>query len=1178
MDSLMQMALIKSAKYDFAEVKLDKNNLFIGANGAGKTTLLRAILYFYTANAKALGINSAKKISFLEYYFPYEESYIAYVYKKEKKYVLVVAYRSSIVKFRLCLLDTKPDIKEIFTQNNKSISHTQLWAKLREEGVLSPTLSAKEYRETLYAKQSKYKHYSLFEAKEYDSFIKTLSNIFINNRVDSEAIKKVIVASLNVEKEIDIEQIKRYLSEFNTTYEDIAEYEKNIKKIEKLLDYLDKFELIRMQLQENLSTLVCSKEHTIESIQSLEDKNRKLLEAQNCTKKEIQKLQELFKKRDTKLIEKIGKYKEKIRLTKEKIEYFRQEKAEEKRKEFATLPILQKELSFVVSQKEFLTKAYDELALSNENRIQTIQNNYTTQLNRLFDKKNSFMSEQTQKKLELKEKQREMVENLQNEFVTKEQKFAQMQSELELNMQEQNYTLQTLQNQKFSFESQEKILELQAQVENLTKEKITLSHQMELANKELEKEELFRENAQKILQEKESFEIEKIDAKIEKTAQLLSPKKNSLLKDIYARDLDVEKYIYFMNENLLHSEIDINFTTPSMQFFEIDASGVSIPKNSLKEQIEQFQKTKQELQNSFGFEKQRVEKDFKNNQNAIYRNKRSLNEQIKKIEKETIVIKTELSNLEDAKVLASEHFTKEQEQQRATLQREISSIQEKLTQLKKQMLVLQKEKNNKISAQKAHFTRLLNIHQDEEEIYMQEFKLQQKNLEEIKQEQLSTQKELYETMLKKKDVDVEALQKLTQKETLLAQKIETISSYQNLLYDYERDKKEYIECFKETQTTLKEYQAEQKELEDSFQVQQSTLQEKLNTQQTQERTNQTQIDHYQEALKRVESFELSASMRECMSLGLMYEKNTTVAELTEVLDTINNLLVLYRENEKGVNTLVGKLYAVFDTTLNIPRYSDNLRSAYKIKEFHNDKKIEHYKDLQVTALNQIIKTSIEEYDNLMYYSSQIESLVKKITRLFREIQIGVIDELSLRYSRTNNRVIELLSHVKELNDNNPNGFGLTLFNDGTNSKEMIKLLKNLRDTIELESVGSINLEDSFVLEFRVVENGNDSRYQTSLDNIGSNGTDVLVKSMIYIAMLHIFKSKTTKKDLAIHVVLDEIGILSQRYLKELIEFANRYKIYFINGAPDEKLIGTYKRVSLISNLNNKSIVQELISR
>ena len=380
MDSLIQINLIKSAKYDFAEVKLDKNNLFIGANGAGKTTLLRAILYFYTANAKALGINSAKKISFLEYYFPYEESYIAYLYKKEKKYVLVIAYRSTAVKFRLCLLDAKPNIKEIFTHKNKPLSHPQLWANLREIGILSSTLSPKEYKEALFAKQSKLRHYSLFEAKEYDGFIKTLSNIFINNKVDSQAIKKVIVSSLNVEKEIDIEQIKRYLSEFNTTYEDIAEYEKSTKKIEKLLRHLDKYELLSMQLQERLSTLLCSKENALNTITKIQQENKILKEHTDTLNQEIKNTQDFFEKKNTKLIEKIGSYKEKIKVAKEKEAYYKQENIEQKQREFIKLETLQEELLVISSQKKFLTKAYDELRLSHENRVTTIQNNYTTQL------------------------------------------------------------------------------------------------------------------------------------------------------------------------------------------------------------------------------------------------------------------------------------------------------------------------------------------------------------------------------------------------------------------------------------------------------------------------------------------------------------------------------------------------------------------------------------------------------------------------------------------------------------------------------------------------------------------------------------------------------------------------------------------------------------------------------
>ena len=82
MDGLISISLIKSAKFDFAQLPLDGNTLCVGANGAGKTTLLRAVLFFYVANGRTLGINSNKKVAFSDYYFEYENSYIAYVYKK----------------------------------------------------------------------------------------------------------------------------------------------------------------------------------------------------------------------------------------------------------------------------------------------------------------------------------------------------------------------------------------------------------------------------------------------------------------------------------------------------------------------------------------------------------------------------------------------------------------------------------------------------------------------------------------------------------------------------------------------------------------------------------------------------------------------------------------------------------------------------------------------------------------------------------------------------------------------------------------------------------------------------------------------------------------------------------------------------------------------------------------
>ena len=183
MDGLINTTLVKSAKFDFTSVNLDGNSLFIGANGAGKTTLLRAILFFYTGSSEGLGINRTKKISFADYYFPYENSYIIYTYKKGEKYVLAVAYKDSNIKYYFALFDEKPDIQKIFIEeNNKPIELVNLKPKLKEISNLSNIVqNGAKYREILYSKNTKENEYSLFEAKEYESFTRTLSNIFINS-------------------------------------------------------------------------------------------------------------------------------------------------------------------------------------------------------------------------------------------------------------------------------------------------------------------------------------------------------------------------------------------------------------------------------------------------------------------------------------------------------------------------------------------------------------------------------------------------------------------------------------------------------------------------------------------------------------------------------------------------------------------------------------------------------------------------------------------------------------------------------------------------------------------------------------------------------------------------------------------------------------------------------------
>ena len=74
-----------------------------------------------------------------------------------------------------------------------------------------------------------------------------------------------------------------------------------------------------------------------------------------------------------------------------------------------------------------------------------------------------------------------------------------------------------------------------------------------------------------------------------------------------------------------------------------------------------------------------------------------------------------------------------------------------------------------------------------------------------------------------------------------------------------------------------------------------------------------------------------------------------------------------------------------------------------------------------------------------------------------------------------------------------------------------------------------------------------------LTNIGSEGTDILVKSMVNIMLLNVFKrnASTVFSDFRLHCMMDEIGKLHPNNVAGILKFANDRDILLINGSPTE---------------------------
>jgi len=129
------------------------------------------------------------------------------------------------------------------------------------------------------------------------------------------------------------------------------------------------------------------------------------------------------------------------------------------------------------------------------------------------------------------------------------------------------------------------------------------------------------------------------------------------------------------------------------------------------------------------------------------------------------------------------------------------------------------------------------------------------------------------------------------------------------------------------------------------------------------------------------------------------------------------------------------------------------------------------------------------------------------------------------------------------------------------SRKTVELLFELQKAIENNpSKSRITLDDTFKLQFRIQENDNDTGWIEKISNVGSDGTDVLVKAMVNIMLINVFKKKMSRKfnDYQLHCMMDEIGKLHPANVKGILDFANKRNIFLINSSPISYTASDYR--------------------
>jgi len=1217
-DGLKKIYLIKSAGYEFNEIDLKDNTLLLGESGVGKTTIMRAVLFFYTMDYSdsILNLTSDTKKSFNDWYFREHNSHLVYEYTKgESRFLFVVSKSGKLHYSFIDMTNSTLNVKELFVEENRPVTLEKLNEKVQKANLPNYHTSIKErYINTFHKRDANAKKikqessvdFSLFEGVKFTrEYAKTLSNIFMASKVNSTSIKKSIVSLVeNSDVKIDLNEIKLNLDEYVRHKDEIDKFEKKVPNIEELSGKFDKYHSDRELFKHSANELEAIQSQITQKMQELKIKIGKVQEEQTT----------LSRSNDiemSKLDEKIdGSSKEVIEQGKELREL------EEKSKAY---------------ESQNIHKLADEYKKEKEykSQLQTSQDKYTALTSKFETIKEKYEKIQEQ----LKKSADEQIYDLKNESV----EFKGVIGLKKVNLLESKERKIKTETQKYVNEAVELELSLKATDEesnaiNLKLAKIEFYpfNKEEIAKyeEEIKAYEKALLDTQKSLNDN-SFEIKKSEQSLEEIAKNLRDASQKL-----DRETKEKKDELFTQKSLVEQKLD--FDRDNLYGY-INRNSVKNAKKLvtyLKDEIlfsdKQFIVKEDEQNNSiFGLNVE-FEEEFENfyAQAKLQKELKLIKDSIKQLNKDSIRKK---SALEDEATKA----TQEKNRQRTVHHKQKDKLSENersyknnkalselnLKKAKDDAVVLKKQKNEELLkaysqckiTQEELNAKIVQLRKEIEQItqnintniatQIEELNKALKESERALASKISTmqdecnakiqstQDELSE-MLKNSGVDSQLLKRISDEVERLKVLLESVEEHKSLVIIYLNEYKEKIanipslkQKLQSDEKYLSNLNQKKSEKQNEFKVKDLALESKKKAL----FTKQTDITNFTNAYAdKIEGQNIEKAIKSSLKLE-SYVLDDGIDVSSAVVDNILKLFENIKNMQNSIESLVVKIVKNIksDNIFKISTPTDNiddksyLKTAKELIEYIENDKLSLLKDASLDKFKSnivLIKKQLGSFEEaLADIHSEVNSLgnsIRKATNSFR-----VIDSINIRFLETNNNTLNTLKDLSEFYDKNNDKFLSGLFESLGDDKLSAKLREDLRDKI-VELVQLLNvskeyleLEDGFVLEFRVVERGNDLKWRQTLNDIGSNGTSTLVKSIINISMLKMV-SKNIVKDSQIvsHCILDEIGTISTEYFRELKDFVNQSGFVFLNGMPteDDILMSMYPTIYVGQNFGEYS--------
>lgn len=311
---------------------------------------------------------------------------------------------------------------------------------------------------------------------------------------------------------------------------------------------------------------------------------------------------------------------------------------------------------------------------------------------------------------------------------------------------------------------------------------------------------------------------------------------------------------------------------------------------------------------------------------------------------------------------------------------------------------------------------------------------------------------------------------------------------------------------------------------------------------------------------------------------LLSQFRGTVNQKRESIEKLKSLVVNFNRNFKPQNAFHFNTMPITD--------NDYLQIAFDLQDFMDNNKIEDFRRRTSEHYKDILGRISTEIGSLIKRRSDVDGVIQDINRDFIEKNFaGVIKSIELKSDESSDKLMKLLISIHDYTVENALSIGeLNLFSSNNRDEvnhKVVDYLKSLSHQLHNEpNRPTVSLGDAFRLQFRVKENDNDTGWTVRINNVGSDGTDILVKAMVNIMLINVFKKKVARKsgDFIVHCMMDEIGRLHPNNIKGILQFANTRNIYIINSSPTSYNAYDYRYTYMLSKHGVRTRVEKLLKR